>query len=176
MKIVKDKKGLTLVEMLVCVITLLMVGAICATGTGISIKSYQESRFESNSQMLQSSIETVLSDILRYASNVTTTSEGVVDSFDNLDYGMIAGTVMISPSEEGSTEKRFVIERYAGASEMLMLSHNAYAGDLYVDDFKLEYNSGTNVFSGSYTIKSKTMSNDYVKHCSFYYRTIMDKN
>ena len=176
MKRVKDKKGLTLVEMLVCVITLLMVGAICATGTGISIKSYQESRFESNSQMLQSSIETVLSDILRYASNVKTTSEGVVESFDNLDYGMITGTVLISSSEEGNTEKRFVIKRYEAASDMLMLSHNAYAGDLYVDNFELKYDSETNVFSGSYKIKSKTMSNDYEKHCSFYYRTIMDKN
>ena len=167
MRKVKSKKGFTLVEMLVCVLTLLLVGAICATGTGISIKSYQESRFESDSQMLQSSIDMIFSDILRYATEVNTDS-GVV--FTNKEYDIANGTVLIAAAGDNG-ENRFVIKKNPTTAESLMLGDNVYAGNLEVSDFELSYNSTTGVFSGSYKIKS-TIMNDAVKNCEFTFRSI----
>ena len=166
----KNKKGLTLVEMLVCVLTLILVGAICATGTGISIKSYQESRFESNSQMLQASVEAVLSDILRYAANIEVAEDGTVATFDSLDYGMIDGNVFVTDQGE------FAIRRNPNPSEptKLMLTHNAYAKDLYVEGFTLKYDLGMKKFEGTYIIKSKVMPDKPGKTCTFSYRTIID--
>lgn len=168
MKKIKDKKGFSLVEMLVCVLTLLLVGAICTTGTGISIKSYQESRFESDSQMLKNMVETVLSDMFRYATDIKV-ENGVV-TFTNPDYGMADGVIKIEAMGAGG-EKRFVLLKNPTATPELMLGNSIYAENLEVADLILNYDATTNVFSGSYRIKS-TIMNDAEKNCEFTYRSI----
>ena len=56
MRKIKNKKGFTLVEMLVCVVTLLLIGMIVSAGTNLAMFSLRESTFESNSQMLESTL------------------------------------------------------------------------------------------------------------------------
>lgn len=168
MRKIQNKNGFTFVEMLVCVITLLMVGAICATGTGISVKSYQQSRFESDSQMLESILDTGIGDLLRFASDVNVEgAENKVKTFTNRYYQMEQGRVTV---EEG----QFVVYKnpQVAAQKFVLIGKNAYAGDLYIGEFTLTYNEGTKLFEGSYTIKSKAMSDE--KRCEFTYRTIAD--
>lgn len=167
MRKIRNKKGFTLVEMLVCVLTLLLVGAICVTGTGISIRKYQESRFESDSQMLRASIDMLLSDIFRYATDIDTTN-GVV--FTNKEYEIANGTVLIAAAGNNG-ENRFVIKKNPTTAESLLIGDNIYAGNLEVSDFTFSYNEETGVFSGSYKIKSTIMS-DVEKNCEFTFRSI----
>lgn len=169
-KKIKNNKGFTLVEMLVCVLTLLLVGAICATGTRISVKSYQESRFESDSQMLQSTIDMVLGDLFRYATTIKEVDGQIV--FSSSNYEMNNGTIQIENIGDHG-ESRFSIKKTTGASPILLIGESVYAENLYVSDFVLTYDSSTRVFSGSYNIKS-TIINDAERTCQFTYRSIAE--
>ena len=170
MKKIKNKKGFSLTEMLVCVVTLLMVGSICATGTGMSVKSYQQSKFESESQSLKSTLETGIADILRFTSDVK--SEGQNVKFTNQYYQIEQGYIDVD------AEGHFIVHQN-GSATFALVGSNAYAGDLYIvrdsandeEDFTLTYQN--NVFTGKYTIKSKTV-NGLSKKCTFTYRTIAE--
>lgn len=167
MRMLKNKKGFTFVEMLVCVITLLMVGAICATGTGISVKSYQQSRFETDSQMLESTLDMALGDLLRFATNAN--ADGTNVRFTNHYYQMEQGSVIVD--ENG----HLIIKKNPHQDKTLALIGNkAYAEDLQITEFELGYDEGSKLFSGSYTIKSKAMPSDPGKVCTFTYRTIAE--
>ena len=106
-KLKKNQKGFSMVEMLVCVVTLLLIGGICSTGMGISIKSFQESRFESDSQALESTLSLLFSDIFRYATEVNTET-GV--QFTNIEYEINNGTIIIG-TEEGEHKDCFLIQK-----------------------------------------------------------------
>lgn len=168
MKKINNKKGFTFVEMLVCVITLLMVGAICATGTGISVKSYQQSRFETDSQMLESTLDMALGDLLRFASDINADGNNV--RFTNRYYQMEQGIVNVD--ENG----HFMISKNPQHTNQTfaLIGDKAYAGDLRITDFTLSYNEGTKLFTGGYTIESKAMPSDPGKACTFTYRTIAE--
>lgn len=166
MKKITNKKGFTLVEMLICVVTLLMVGSICATGTGISIKSYQQSKFESESQNLKSTLETGIADILRFASDVSVDGSNNVNAFTNRYYQIEQGHIGVDG------EGHIIVHKDTQTNATFALvGSNAYAGDLEIEDFELTYSG--NVFSGSYTITSKT-SDELSKECTFTYRTIAE--
>lgn len=169
-KKIKNNKGFTLVEMLVCVLTLLLVAAICTTGTGISIKGYQQSRFESDSQMLQSTIDLSLSDLFRYATTINEVDGIIV--FSNVHYEMNNGTIQIENIGDNG-EGRFSVKKNTVSSSVPMIGDSVYAENLYVSDFVLTYDSSTRVFSGSYKIKS-TIMNDAERTCQFTYRSIAE--
>ena len=163
-----NQNGFSMVEMLACVVTLLLVGGICSTGMGITIKSFQESRFESDSQMLDSTLNMLFSDIFRYATGVTT-EQGT--RFSNIEYGIENGTIIIG-DEEGENKGYFFIQRNPSAVTHMLIGENVYAENLYVSDFVLSYNEATGVFNGSYKIKSKVRS-DLSRECSFSFRRIV---
>lgn len=166
MRKLKNKKGFTFVEMLVCVLTLLMVGAICATGTGISVKSYQQSRFESDSQMLASTLDMGIGDVLRYASDIETDGNGNVTALTNHYYQMEDG--YISLNSEGYF--RVCKSPYMPDKTFALIGEKAYAGDLYISEFELKYIN--EVFKGKYTIKSNAMQES--KTCEFTFRPIAE--
>lgn len=165
MKKLKQNKGFTLVEMLACVVTLSLVCMICMTGTGLSIKSYNESRFESDSQKLEASIELVLGDILRYAEEITVNASDAV-IFSNTEYGIVQGSLLVK-------NEKFAVKRKAEAEDTVaLITPVSYADNLYIDGFQLSYNSTDKLFTGSYNIKSKVTN--VVKSCTFSFRTIAE--
>ena len=167
-KLKKNQKGFSMVEMLVCVVTLLLIGGICSTGMGISIKSFQESRFESDSQALESTLSLLFSDIFRYATEVNTET-GV--QFTNIEYEINNGTIIIG-TEEGEHKDCFLIQKNPTGGNQMLVGENVYAENLYVSDFLLSYEETTGVFTGNYKIKSK-VRDDLSKDCSFSYRRIV---
>lgn len=169
MKKWKSKKGFTLVEMLVCVLTLLLVGAICSTATGISVKSYQKSRFETDSQMLEATLDLIFSDMFRYATYVTLDGDNVT-AFKNSNYdnGNNDMKIMI-PAEGEAHANKFVIQMGANAS-VLLIGENIYVDTLEVSDFELKYDQVKKIFRGNYIIRSAV--NGATKNCSFVYRGI----
>lgn len=170
MKKLKKNGGFTLVEMLACMVTLSLVCMICMTGTSISIKSYNQSQFESNSQALQASLEMLMGDILRYAEEVEINADNTVNNFTNVEYGIFEGTITVSDTGIVMVKRNIT----DSDSEVQMISDAVYANNLYIDKdgFILEYDLNTKLFTGSYQIKSKVVN--AVKSCSFSFRTIAE--
>lgn len=179
MKKMKDNKGFTLVEMLACVLTLLLICLICSTGMGISLKSYNNSLFESESQMLESTIDVLLGDVLRYAEDVKIKQPPEVEQptvlFTNKFYQIYDKTFVI-PTLGEANGGRILIQKPVmfGSPDsdppVVLVGETVYAKTLYVKDFQLAYNEATHVFTGSYIIKSTIVETE--RTCSFSYRTI----
>lgn len=178
MKKIKGQKGFTLVEMLACVVTLLLLAGICTTGTNLAMNSYNRSLFESNSQMLESTLETYLNDIMRHATlelgealpapeadpsdpEASRTGNKKVVSITNPSYGMYGGWVDVS--DEG----RFYIHKTeADTLGVQILSENVYTGTMKISDFSVQYNETGKYVTGSYTIESTVVSG-LSRECSF---------
>ena len=155
----KSQKGFSMMEMLVCTLILLLVGGICATGMGITVKGFQDSKFETESQMLESSLNLLFSDIFRYATDV----EGI--SFTNADYDMKDGTIVVNSAGH------FQIQGGTGGTTKMLVDEGVYGADLRISNFKLNYNGATGIFSGTYDIKSNARS-ELSRACDFSFRRI----
>ncbi|MBR5126811.1 MAG: type II secretion system protein [Roseburia sp.] len=167
----KKKNGFTLIEMLVCTVIMLLVGAMCGTGVKLAIKSLDATNFESSSQMLESTLDIYISDILRHASNVT--DDGTKIIFDNSAYYIKRGSLKI---DEVSNGIGYLVCTSTKADEtqieMLVANKGVYADALYIKDFLLNYDATAGIFEGSYSIVNQSLGSS--RNCTFKYRTIME--
>lgn len=165
MQRLKQKKGFTLVEMLVCILTLLMIMLICTTGMNMAFKSYHESLFESNSQMLESMLNTTLGDVLRYSENIVESNDSIM--FRNVDFGVEQGQIKLDEAGKG-----YLVLATSDAEETLLLSTKVYVDGLFVEDFRLDYDADSKIFTGGYTIGSTIVSRK--KEVLFKFKSILE--
>ena len=163
MKKLKNKKGFTLIEMLACTVTLVLITLICTTGMNMATKSYNESMFESNSQKLEYMLNLSVGDILRYSHNITV--NGGTITFTNEVYGVYDGGLKLDGSGY------FVLVKNA-AKEAFVIATANYVDGLYVGDFSLTYDSATNIYTGNYKIKSNLTSQERL--VEFTYKSIVE--
>lgn len=171
MRKLKNKKGFTLVEMLACVVTLVILCMIITTGSNLATMSMNESLFESESQMLESTLDLCIGDILRHATDIEVTAEGI--TFTNDAYYIDEGSFAIDTSDSGMTGAGYLMctSKLDGTSKGLLVANKGiYVRNMYVKSFELSYDAQKQVFSGSYVIVSKIT--DTTKTCEFSYRTI----
>lgn len=83
----KNKKtaGLTLTEMLCCVVIMLLVSIGMVNGVSLAVRNYQSSLMASESQVLCSTLTSIVSDELRYAGPVDWDKDPI--SFFSRNYG-----------------------------------------------------------------------------------------
>lgn len=175
MRKIADKKGFTLIEMLMCIVILLMVASLCTTGMNYAFVCYQDSVFESDSQMLEDTLNMYIGDILRHATDVKTSTGELseVEEFTNTEYQIFNGNLVLQEKTADSgiyylgytSIKDGIPYVYVVAGEMV------YAKSLYIDNWSLNYDAETGVFTGSYIIKSVVLENAS-RECTFTYRTI----
>lgn len=77
----KDKKGLTLVEMLCTVAILVLVSMVMVLGVQLGVRSYAKSVSYSEAQVLCSTLTTTISDELRYSGTLKVDGSGSVTAF-----------------------------------------------------------------------------------------------
>lgn len=167
MRKIKNKSGFTLIEMLACTVTLILIGLICSAGMNLATMSLRESTFESDSQMLGSTINMYVGDILRHVTEVDVEADGTVRSFTNDSYYIDEGNFVISEAGYLLCTSQLALESVEGT---MLVNEGAYVGNLYIKDFTLKYDTEKKVFSGSYVIVSSLTTN--TKLCEFSYRTI----
>lgn len=169
MRKLKQKKGFTLIEMLACTVTLILIGLICSVGMNLATISLRESTFESDGQMLESTLNMYLSDILRYSTEVKSDADGVVISFTSDAYYIDEGNFVI---EEGCLlcTSKLALE---GTKGIMIANKGVYAQNLWVKDFVLKYDDEKGVFTGSYVIASNVTES--TKTCEFSFRRITMK-
>ena len=169
-----EKKGFTLIEMLACTVTLILIGLICSTGIRLATLSLQESSFESDSQMLESTLNMYMSDMLRHCTEVTIDGEGNVISFTNDTYYIDEGNFEIRSTAPEGMDAGYLIctstLTLEGKDGTMVVNEGAYARTLYIKDFALKYDKEKAVFTGSYKIVSSEINS--TKECVFSYRTI----
>lgn len=167
MQRLKKNRGFTLIEMLVCVLTLLLIMLICTTGMNMAVKSYHESLFESNSQMFESMLNTMLGDVLRYSENIVKDDGEDHILFRNFDLGIEQGQIKLDKEERG-----YLVIATIEEQETLLVSSKVYVDGLFVEDFSLDYDMDTKIFTGSYVIGSTMVSRK--KEVSFTFKSILE--
>ena len=171
MKKLKNKNGFTLMEMLCCVVIVLLVSMLCGTGVSLALKSLDATTFESNSQMLESTLDIYISDILRHASNITNEDSKI--TFDNSAYYIQKGSFKIKEVSHGAGYLSCTSTNPDDSViEMLVANEGVYADGLYVKDFSLTYNATTGIFEGGYVIVNPILGSS--RDCTFMYRTIVE--
>lgn len=83
----KAKAGLTLVEMLCTVVIVLLFSVGLVNGMSLAVNSYQQSLMSSESQVLVSTLTSIVSDELRYSGTVTVSEEDGTVHFFSRTYG-----------------------------------------------------------------------------------------
>ena len=165
MKKLKSKKGFTLIEMLACTVTLVLITLICTTGMNMATKSYNESMFESNSQKLEYIVNLAMGDILRYSRDITVNGEEI--SFTNDVYGVSEGGLKLDG------DGYFVLVRNKELStEAWLVSTMNYVDGIYITDFTLNCDTATGIYTGSYKIKSNLTSQERL--VEFTYKSIVE--
>ncbi len=76
MKKLRNIRGLTMVELLCCILILLLSSALVALGANLAIRTYRECMESSEAQVLCSTLTTAISDKLRYCGSVTESTDG----------------------------------------------------------------------------------------------------
>ena len=171
MKKLKKKNGFTLIEMLLCTVIIILVGIMCSTGVKMAVKSLDTTTFESNSQMLESTLDIYISDILRHSSNIATEDSNI--TFDNSAYYIKKGYFKIKEVSSGAGYLTCISTKPDDSTiEMLVANEGVYADGLYVKDFSLTYDAVTGIFEGSYVIVNPTLTSS--RNCTFKYRTIVE--
>lgn len=171
MRKLREKKGFTLIEMLACVVTLFLIGMIVSTGMNLATMTLREITFESDSQMLKSTMDMYIGDILRHAKDVKEDATGITFTNDayyidqgsfhiDLDVSDISGAGYLMCSSTLSDDPKGI----------MIANKGTYAGSLFIKDFVLDFDESKGVFHGSYTIVSSATNT--TKICEFSYRTI----
>ena len=169
----KQNKGFTLIEMLACVIVVLLLTSVCGLAMNLALQSYKSNVFESDSQMLESTINTYIADVLRHTSSVSV--EDDVVKITNNAYMVHRGHIGTLEVAEGDGARLVLYKDEETGSYSLLVGDASYSDGLYIADFTLTYDEVTGVFTGSYTIKSTAVASAN-KVCNFAYRRIYQNN
>lgn len=142
----RNKQGFTLVETLAALLILSLLTAVIAMGTTTAVGIYRDSLFVSESGILRSTLNTALSDVLRYAAFAETVGEGDV-SITNPNYGLFDGRILL---EDG---KLRLESAASDEGDLLWLVSDGAYTTLQLRDFTLAYEDG--LFQGSYVITDR---------------------
>ncbi len=125
-----------MVEALTTLLIVLLLTGTIVGGVQSGIKIFREGRFNSEGDLLISSLQNSLGDLLRFSKAVTAGDDPMME---NLNYGR--GQLVLN--DDGQLQ----FQTDVGNSDLL--SKGAYT-DLIIRNFEIQYING--VFTGSYTI------------------------
>ncbi len=172
MKNQRKSAGFTLVETLVSLVILVMLISVVSVGVDTAMRAYRSITFASESDLLSSTIQASLSDILRFAvcEEGDPEADGAEFSITNESYGMSKGSLFLD-NENGR-----IMVNLGGASEhgsddtFFLVNDGAYTS-MKITSFTIRYENG--LFSGSYTIESA--NGQFTKTKDYTFRTLKAK-
>lgn len=161
-----NKGGFSLFESMVAllIISILTIGITTAVNAAASI--YKKSLFVSEGEVLAATIDTALSDVLRFSSSVSE-EDGKIQ-ITNENYSVVKGHFVL---KKGWLYLNLTDEKADSADDapLVALINGGTYTSMKIDSFTLNYKDG--VFSGSYVIQSKDDSN-LRKNYTFIFRTL----
>ncbi len=149
----RNKSGMTLMEMLVSILILVMLVVAMGTGMNSGMKIYEDAIFESNSASLANVVNTTLNDLLRYCEVKDYSDPAVTDQtfvITNLDYGIKDAYFL-----QGDGESESVLQMKNTVNDYIIdLVNTGSSPDLKITSFQINYNDA-GYFQINYTITSK---------------------
>ena len=152
----RKKKGFTFVETLVALLIVSLLSAVVLTGIRSAWSVHDDALFASESEILASTINTALGDVLHYSSYDLNGSQGTSEivRISNQNYGILRGDI------EADDGKIYIkVSDDENSSRLVLISDGAYT-NIRVTDFSLKYMSHSQsadypegTFYGSYTLE-----------------------
>lgn len=155
------RSGMTIVETLMAVLIIALLTSTILIGTQAAMRVTYQETFVAESQSVADTMNRALSDVLRYAQNVTTDDDTRVTSYSNAAYGVTDGMLRVGT---GTKDAGHIYLAYAGEGDsgnISLLSNLSYSnlkvvpadftpGTSLSSRFDLRYKDG--VFTGSYCL------------------------
>ncbi len=162
-----NKKGFSLFESIVALLIISLLTIAIATGVKTAASVYKKSLFLSESDVLAATIDTALSDVLRFSSNITKEADGTVQ-FTNANYSVRNGHFLI---KDGWLYLNLTDD--AKDAPLSALLNGGIYTSMKIDSYTLDYTLVDNdvVFKVNYMIQSKDDS-ALEKSYESYFRTI----
>ena len=184
-KKLNSKQGYTLVELLTAMVIVILIGLMVSTGMTVGLKVQKESIFVANSDMLAGTLNTAISDVLRY-SEANYVSGDIIDGkvedpkFTNKEYSIKRGFFFVDSDGYLAISKNGVDPAYepdptdstdVGPDIGYLISNGVYSNKLVIRNFTISYDVDKKIYTGSYKIKEKT-GTAFNKDVSFTFRTV----
>ena len=138
MRKLRDRRGITLTEMLCTVLIVLLLTALLVVGIRFASKTYTESMRLSEAQELCSTLTSVISDKLRFCGTVTQDESGDLTQIFIQNVGSVEGKGdAFQIGEDGQL----------ALGDSHLLGSASYPKGLKVKSFTLRYDASTDIFS-----------------------------
>lgn len=143
MKKLREKRGMTLIEMLCAVLLLLIMSGMLTLGVSFAVRTYRDSMQSSQAQELCSTITAAISDKLRYCGSVSKNGDSI--------FIQDVGSVSSGEGEIFSLNESGEITLDAAGTKKL-LGSRSYPRGLRVEELRMTYDSDSGIFSVSFRI------------------------
>ena len=147
----KSSAGFTLVEILCVVIIVVLLTGMIVTGITFGVKNYGKNLSISEARVLYCTLATVVTDELRYSTEVTSGPDGTITGIFSQSYGRIETSIFVS-DEKGRV--------FLGENKLL--SNSAYTRGAKAA-VVVKYDSDTGIFNADITISGKSGTEIYRK-------------
>lgn len=167
-RFVRNRKGFSLMEMMVTLLILVLLVMGMDSGLRAAIRVYDEAVFYSDSRTLAGMLDTTLSDLFRFSEQIkpvsSVSSEDLYDSmgqkidyvFTNAEYGMndayIEWYADIAPNLQ--------LKNLKNSNFYSLLNSGAFPG-MSISSFSYSYNPDEAMYTVHYVISSKNGSMSY---------------
>lgn len=169
---------MTLFETLTAVAILALLSSIILVGSKAAMSSTQKNTFTTECQTVSDTINTALSDPLRYVTGITVDAAGNVIAYTNPNYKITNGKITVGTNAGNISDAGLIyldtdklLLKGAAYSSLMVVPTDFQVGDSYDSNFNLTYNNATHTFSGIYKLYdpiNKVLS----KTCSFTFRSV----
>lgn len=157
----RSRSGMTIVETLMAVLIIALLTSTIVIGTQAAMRVTYEETFVAESQSVADTINRALSDVLRYAQNVTADGDTRVTSYSNAAYGVTEGAFRVGTGTKDAGHLYLVYVGEGDSGNIPLLSNLSYSnlkvvpadftvGSSLESGFDLHFKDG--VFTGSYCL------------------------
>ena len=174
-KQLNHRRGFTLVELLCAMLVMALLGMVVSVGISTAVRVQRESTFIAHSDVLTATLNTSMSDVLRFATVNTQKTEDRDDGhiyFSNQEYMITDGYIFVDGdgrvgvhmNDTDDTVRYFISN---GAYTGLEVQAEGAASE---GGFSLSYDKNTRLFTGTYTVREKTSGDPLTKASEFAFR------
>ncbi|MBR3290208.1 MAG: type II secretion system protein [Clostridia bacterium] len=172
-----NRNGFTMVELMCAMMVMALLGMVVSVGISTAVRVQRESTFIAHSDVLTATLNTSMSDVLRYSTVNTQKTEERDDGhiyFSNQEYLISDGYIFVDENghvgvhmNDTDDTVRYFISKGAYTGLEVQPEGSAEEGG-----FSLTYDKDTRLFRGTYTVREKAFSDPLTKETEFAFRCI----
>lgn len=151
MKRQRNRRGFTLAETLAALVIVVLLAMSVQIGTMTALRTRTASRFQAESEILATTLNSALGDMLHYATCARYDGAGGTVYLNNPGYGIVNGQILTKDGRLYVNATTGLSASDPNATLLTLTGAGAYT-DLTVSGFKMLYDKDNCLFYGSYEI------------------------